>query len=49
MNVFRDPRWGRGQETPGEDALRVSNYVRAYVPGLQGDDMADKQIIATCK
>jgi beta-D-xylosidase 4 len=49
MNPFRDPRWGRGQETPGEDILRVSNYIRAYVPGLQGDDLADKQIIATCK
>ena len=36
MNPFRDPRWGRGQETPGEDILRVKNYVRSYVPGLQG-------------
>ncbi|KAK6538495.1 hypothetical protein TWF694_010078 [Orbilia ellipsospora] len=49
MNAFRDPRWGRGQETPGEDALRVSNYVRAFVPGLQGPDPDDKMIIATCK
>ncbi|CAN9319960.1 unnamed protein product [Alternaria alternata] len=49
MNAFRDPRWGRGLETPGEDPLHVSNYVRAYVPGLQGDDLDHKQIIATCK
>jgi xylan 1,4-beta-xylosidase len=44
-----DPRWGRGQETPGEDVLRVSNYVRSYVPGLQGDNPLDKQVISTCK
>ncbi|KAK4580133.1 hypothetical protein LTR86_000336 [Recurvomyces mirabilis] len=49
MNNFRDPRWGRGQETPGEDVLRVQNYVRTYVPGLQGGDPTNKQIIATCK
>ncbi|GAB7344337.1 hypothetical protein MBLNU457_2201t2 [Dothideomycetes sp. NU457] len=49
MNEFRDPRWGRGQETPGEDAFHVSSYVRNFVPGLQGDSLNDKQIIATCK
>jgi beta-D-xylosidase 4 len=49
MNPFRDPRWGRGQETPGEDILRVQNYIRNYVPGLQGPDALDKQIISTCK
>jgi len=49
INPFRDPRWGRGQETPGEDILVVKNYVRNYVPGLQGPDPLDKQIIATCK
>lgn len=49
MNSFRDPRWGRGQETPGEDTLRVQNYVRTYVPGLQGSDLSQKQVIATCK
>jgi len=41
MNPFRDPRWGRGQETPGEDAFRVSQYVRKFVTGLQGDDLAE--------
>lgn len=49
MNPFRDPRWGRGQETPGEDILRVQNYIKSYVPGLQGDDVLQKQVIATCK
>ncbi|CAI0400279.1 unnamed protein product [Linum tenue] len=35
VNVFRDPRWGRGQETPGEDPLLVSRYGVNYVKGLQ--------------
>ncbi|GLU03345.1 hypothetical protein SLE2022_205480 [Rubroshorea leprosula] len=35
VNVFRDPRWGRGQETPGEDPLVVSKYAINYVRGLQ--------------
>lgn len=35
INVFRDPRWGRGQETPGEDPLVVSKYAVNYVRGLQ--------------
>ncbi|CAI9775433.1 unnamed protein product [Fraxinus pennsylvanica] len=37
INIFRDPRWGRGQETPGEDPLVVGNYAVAYVRGIQGD------------
>ncbi|XP_078444450.1 glycosyl hydrolase family protein [Wolffia australiana] len=37
INIFRDPRWGRGQETPGEDPLTVGKYAVAYVRGLQGD------------
>jgi beta-D-xylosidase 4 len=49
MNPFREPRWGRGQETPGEDVLLVSNYVRNYVTGMQGEDPNDKLIIANCK
>jgi len=49
MNNFRDPRWGRGQETPSEDVLHVQNYIRNFVPALQGDDLDNKQIIATCK
>ncbi|CAN1156156.1 Probable beta-D-xylosidase 5 [Linum perenne] len=35
VNVFRDPRWGRGQETPGEDPILVSRYGVNYVKGLQ--------------
>ncbi|CAI9765614.1 unnamed protein product [Fraxinus pennsylvanica] len=35
VNVFRDPRWGRGQETPGEDPLVVAKYAVNYVRGLQ--------------
>ncbi|XP_021853292.1 probable beta-D-xylosidase 5 [Spinacia oleracea] len=35
VNVYRDPRWGRGQETPGEDPLVVSKYAVNYVRGLQ--------------
>ncbi|PWA37659.1 glycosyl hydrolase family protein [Artemisia annua] len=36
INVFRDPRWGRGQETPGEDPMVVSAYAVEYVTGFQG-------------
>ncbi|CAA0843382.1 Probable beta-D-xylosidase 7 [Striga hermonthica] len=38
VNIFRDPRWGRGQETPGEDPLVAGKYAVAYVRGIQGDD-----------
>lgn len=37
INIFRDPRWGRGQETGGEDPLVNAKYAVAYVRGLQGD------------
>ncbi|KAF5450857.1 hypothetical protein F2P56_031174, partial [Juglans regia] len=37
INIFRDPRWGRGQETPGEDPLLTGKYAMAYVRGVQGD------------
>jgi beta-D-xylosidase 4 len=36
LNIFRDPRWGRGQETPGEDPLLNGDYTAAYVRALQG-------------
>ncbi|VFQ65372.1 unnamed protein product [Cuscuta campestris] len=36
VNVFVDPRWGRGQETPGEDPMVVSDYAVEYVRGFQG-------------
>ncbi|KAK1431272.1 hypothetical protein QVD17_07728 [Tagetes erecta] len=37
INLLRDPRWGRGQETPGEDPLLVGDYSVSYVRGIQGD------------
>lgn len=37
INVFRDPRWGRGQETPGEDPLVSGKYAISFVRGIQGD------------
>ncbi|KAL5982143.1 putative beta-D-xylosidase 7 [Asimina triloba] len=37
INIFRDPRWGRGQETPGEDPMMTAKYAVSYVRGLQGD------------
>jgi beta-D-xylosidase 4 len=50
INPFRDPRWGRGQETPGEDPYHLSSYVRALIQGLQGDTSDPyKRVIATCK
>ncbi len=38
VNIFRDPRWGRGQETYGEDPFLTSRLGVAFVRGLQGDD-----------
>jgi beta-glucosidase len=37
INIFRDPRWGRGQETWGEDPILTGEMGAAYVRGLQGD------------
>ncbi|XP_040986688.1 putative beta-D-xylosidase [Juglans microcarpa x Juglans regia] len=49
VNIFRDPRWGRGQETPGEDPLLASKYAARYVQGLQGNDIAgDRLKVAAC-
>lgn len=38
INIFRDPRWGRGQETYGEDPFLTAMLARAFVHGLQGND-----------
>lgn len=38
INIFRDPRWGRGQETPGEDPYLNAEYARNFVAGFQGDE-----------
>ncbi|XP_050212687.1 probable beta-D-xylosidase 7 [Mercurialis annua] len=37
INIFRDPRWGRGQETPGEDPMVSGKYAVSFVRGVQGD------------
>ncbi|KAH7847792.1 hypothetical protein Vadar_030315 [Vaccinium darrowii] len=44
INVFRDPRWGRGQETPGEDPLVSGRYAVSYVRGIQGDSFEGGQL-----
>ena len=38
VNIFRDPRWGRGQETYGEDPFLTGQMAVAFVSGMQGDD-----------
>ncbi|MFA6892578.1 MAG: glycoside hydrolase family 3 N-terminal domain-containing protein, partial [Sphaerochaetaceae bacterium] len=38
INIFRDPRWGRGQETYGEDPYLTSRMAVAFITGLQGDE-----------
>ncbi len=38
VNIFRDPRWGRGQETYGEDPYLSGRFAVAFVKGIQGDD-----------
>jgi len=49
INIFRDPRWGRGQETYGEDPFLTSQTGVAYVKGLQGNDPKYFKVIATAK
>ncbi|KAD6454369.1 hypothetical protein E3N88_09075 [Mikania micrantha] len=52
VNIFRDPRWGRGQETPGEDPILTSKFGVAYVKGLQEREDHDKERLkvgACCK
>lgn len=49
INIFRDPRWGRGQETYGEDPYLTSRMGVAFVDGLQGDDPHYYKTIATPK
>ncbi len=49
INIFRDPRWGRGQETYGEDPYLTSKMGVAFVKGLQGDDPDYFKVIATPK
>ena len=49
INIFRDPRWGRGQETYGEDPFLTAHLGIAFVTGLQGDDPIYLQVVATPK
>ncbi|KAF2015354.1 glycoside hydrolase family 3 protein [Aaosphaeria arxii CBS 175.79] len=54
INPFKDPRWGRGLETPGEDPLRIAKYVKHLLKGMEWasqdpDIVGKRQIIATCK
>src|SRR6201997_3477475 len=49
INIFRDPRWGRGQETYGEDPYLTSRLGVAFVKGLQGNDPKYYETIATPK
>jgi len=49
INIFRDPRWGRGQETYGEDPYLTGRSGVAFVKGLQGDDPRYLKLVATPK
>ncbi|MCL2801246.1 MAG: glycoside hydrolase family 3 C-terminal domain-containing protein [Treponema sp.] len=49
INIFRDPRWGRGQETYGEDPYLTSRIGLALVQGLQGDDPENLKTAACAK
>lgn len=49
INIFRDPRWGRGQETYGEDPYLTGRMAVQFVKGLQGDDPKYYKTIATVK
>ena len=49
INIFRDPRWGRGHETYGEDPYLTSRMGVAFVRGLQGDDPRYLKLVATPK
>lgn len=49
INIFRDPRWGRGQETYGEDPFLTSKMGVAFVTGVQGDDPVHPRAVATSK
>jgi beta-glucosidase-like glycosyl hydrolase len=48
VNIFRDPRWGRGQETPGEDPVLAGKYAARYVRGLQGTAAGNRLKVAAC-
>jgi beta-glucosidase len=49
INIFRDPRWGRGQETYGEDPFLTGSIGVAFIKGLQGDDPNYVKVMACAK
>ncbi|HQH10719.1 MAG TPA: glycoside hydrolase family 3 N-terminal domain-containing protein, partial [Bacteroidales bacterium] len=49
INIFRDPRWGRGMETYGEDPYLTGELAVQYIKGLQGDDPKYLKLVATAK
>ncbi len=49
INIFRDPRWGRGQETYGEDPFLTSRFAVAFVTGMQGSNPHFDRVISTPK
>ncbi len=49
INIFRDPRWGRGHETYGEDPYLTGQLGKQFVKGLQGDDPKYLKVVATAK
>ncbi len=49
INIFRDPRWGRGHETYGEDPVLTGRMAVAFVRGMQGDDPVYLKTVTTAK
>ena len=49
INIFRDPRWGRGQETYGEDPFLTARMGVAFIGGVQGNDLQHLRAVATSK
>jgi len=49
INIFRDPRWGRGQETYGEDPFLTGRMGVAFVTGMQGNDPKYFRVVSTPK
>ncbi len=49
INIFRDPRWGRGHETYGEDPYLTGELAVSFIKGLQGDHPRYLKVVATAK
>jgi beta-glucosidase len=49
VNIVRDPRWGRGQETYGEDPFLTGRMAVAFVTGMQGEDPKHFKVVSTLK